>query len=55
MWISSNATSDVSNTIVEGNTISPVKAYGIDFYRETAGATAIYKTLDPGQHLRHLE
>lgn len=45
MWVSANLTSDVSNTIIQGNTISPVKAYGVDFFREDASATAVYKTL----------
>lgn len=51
LWVSANNTSDVTNTQIDNNTFSPVKAYAVDFSRESAGASAIYKTTISNNHI----
>ena len=45
LWVATNLTSDVDNVVISGNTLSPIKFVGVDFYRNSASESFISKVL----------
>ena len=48
MWVAANLTSDTDNVIIANNTMSPVKDYGVGFFRESAPEAIIKKVIING-------